>query len=130
MSMNDTLANALSHMLNCEKVGKNTCIIRDASKMIKEVLEIMKSHNYVSKIEFKESPKGNTIIVELKGSINNCGAIKPRFPVGLEGYEKYERRYLPAKDFGIMIVSTTKGLMTQDKAIEQKLGGKLIAYCY
>ncbi len=130
MSMNDTLANALSHMLNCEKVGKSTCIVRDASKMIKEVLEIMKSHGYVSKIEFKESPKGNTIIVELKGAINNCGAIKPRFPVNMEGYEKYERRYLPAKDFGIMIVSTTKGLMTQDKAIEQKLGGKLIAYCY
>lgn len=130
MSMNDTLANALSHILNCERVGKNTCIIRDASKTINEVLEIMKSHGYLNKIEFTKSPKGNTIVVELKGSINNCGAIKPRFPVNVEGYEKYERRYLPAKDFGIMIVSTTKGLMTQDKAIEQRIGGKLIAYCY
>ena len=130
MSMNDTLANALSHILNCERVGKNTCIVGDASKMIKEVLEIMKSHGYVNKLKFVVSPKGNTIIIELKGSINNCGAIKPRFPVKLGDYEKYERRYLPAKDFGIMIISTTKGVMTQDKAIEQKLGGKLIAYCY
>jgi small subunit ribosomal protein S8 len=130
MSMNDTLANALSHILNCEGVGKNTCTVRNASKIMRQVLEIMKSHGYVNKIEFKESSKGNTIVIELKGSINDCGAIKPRFPVKVEDYEKYEKRYLPAKNFGIMIISTTKGLMTKDEAVKQKLGGKLISYCY
>lgn len=130
MSMNDTLANALSHILNCEKVGKTECTIKNASKVIKNVMEILKSHGYINKISSTQSGKGETLVVELKGAINKCGAIKPRFPVKVSDYEKYERRYLPAKDFGVMLVSTTKGIMTHNKAMEENLGGKLIAYCY
>jgi small subunit ribosomal protein S8 len=130
MSMNDTLANALSHILNCEKVGKPECTIKNASKVIKSVMEILKSHGYINKITSISSEKGDTLVVELKGTINKCGAIKPRFPVKVSDYEKYERRYLPAKDFGVMLVSTTKGIMIHDKAMEANLGGKLIAYCY
>jgi len=128
--MNDTLANALSHILNCEKVGKTECTIKNASKVIKNVMEILKSHGYIKKITSVPSGKGEVLIVELKGAINKCGAIKPRFPVKISDYEKFERRYLPAKDFGVMLVSTTKGMMTHNKAMEENLGGKLIAYCY
>ena len=128
--MNDTLANALSHLLNCEKIGKTECTIKNASKVIKNVMEILKSRGYLGKIEATSSGKGEVLVVELRGTINKCGAIKPRFPVKIADYEKYERRYLPAKEFGIMIVSTTKGIMTHEKAMEENLGGKLIAYCY
>ncbi len=130
MSMNDTLANALSHILNCEKIGKTECEIKNVSKVIKEVLGILSKHNYIGKTESAKTLKGETMKVELKGAINKCGAIKPRFPVALTDYEKYEKRYLPAKGFGIMIVSTSKGMMTHEEAIEKKVGGKLIAYCY
>ena len=58
------------------------------------------------------------------------GAIKPRFAVKATEYEKFEKRYLPAKGFGILIVSTVKGLMTHYEAKQQGLGGRLIAYCY
>ena len=47
-----------------------------------------------------------------------------------EEYEKFEKRYLPAKGFGIIIVSTPKGLMIHKEAISKVTGGKLIAYCY
>ena len=130
MSMNDTLANALSHILNCEKVGKTDCTINNPSKVTKDVMEILKSHGYINKISSTQSGKGKVLVVELKGTINKCGAIKPRFPVKISDYEKYERRYLPAKDFGVMLVSTTQGIMTHDKAMDKNLGGKLIAYCY
>ena len=66
----------------------------------------------------------------MAGSINKCGVIKPRFSVKKNEYEKFEKRYLPAHGFGIIIVSTPKGLMMHDEAIEKGLGGKLIAYCY
>ncbi len=130
MSLNDPLANALSHIKNCENVAKRTCIIRNSSSLIKEVLDILKNKGFI--IEYKETktPKGNFIEVELKGAINNCGAIKPRFSVTLGNYEKFEKRYLPAKDFGIIIVSTNKGLMIHNQATEKNLGGRLIAYCY
>ena len=45
-------------------------------------------------------------------------------------FEKFERRYLPAKDLGILFVSTPKGIMTHYDAKAKKLGGKLLAYCY
>lgn len=130
MSMNDTLANALSHILNCEKIGKTECTIKNVSKVIKNALEILKKHGYVGKMTVTKDSRGETLVVELKGTINNCGAIKPRFPVTMGDYEKFEKRYLPAKNFGIMIVSTSKGMMIQDEAVKQNLGGKLIAYCY
>ena len=44
--------------------------------------------------------------------------------------EKYEKRYLPARAFGVIIVTTSKGLMLLSESVEKKLGGKLLAYCY
>ena len=41
-----------------------------------------------------------------------------------------EKRYLPAKDFGILIMSTSKGIMTHYDAKKKNLGGKLLSYCY
>ena len=45
-------------------------------------------------------------------------------------FEKFERRYLPAKDMGILIVSTPAGIMTHVEAKKKGLGGRLLAYCY
>ena len=42
MAMNDTLAAALSNILNAEKVGKATCVVTPVSKITKAVLDIMK----------------------------------------------------------------------------------------
>lgn len=130
MSMNDTLANAMSQMLNAEKVGKTECTIKNVSKIIKIIIEILKENGYIGDYSVTSNVKGEYITVNLLGKINKCGAIKPRFPVKLDEYEKFEKRYLPANDFGIMIISTSKGMMIHNKAIDQKLGGKLIAYCY
>jgi small subunit ribosomal protein S8 len=130
MSLNDPLANALSHIKNCENVAKRTCMIKNSSSLIKGVLDIFKQKGFIIKYKEVETPKGNFLEVELTGAINNCGAIKPRFSVTLENYEKFEKRYLPAKNFGIIIVSTNKGLMDHIQATEKNIGGRLIAYCY
>ena len=45
-------------------------------------------------------------------------------------YEKVEKQYLPAKEFGVIIVTTSKGIMTLSQAKELGIGGKLLAYCY
>jgi small subunit ribosomal protein S8 len=130
MSLNDPLANALSHMRNCESAAKRTCIVKNSSKLIKGVLDIFKKNGYITKYTEMKSSKGDYLEVELKGSINNCGATKPRFSVTIGEYEKFETRYLPAKDFGIIIVSTNQGLMTHNQAKEKNIGGRIIAYCY
>ena len=130
MTLNDPLANVLSHILNCGKVGKPTCIVRPASKLIKNCLRILENKNYIGKFNVTEGTRGGVVKINLIGKINNCNVIKPRFNVKNDNYEKFEKRFLPAKDFGIIIVSTPKGLMTHIEAKEKGIGGKLILYCY
>ena len=130
MSLNDPLANALSLIANNEVRGSQQCKIKPTSKVIEQVLKIMQDNLYIGEFKVIEDGRGNHLILNLIGKINKCGVVKPRFPVGVDDYEKFEKRYLPAKNFGMLLVSTSKGLMTHDKAKEKGLGGKLIAYCY
>lgn len=127
--LNDPLANVMSNILNHEKIGKNKCIV-PFSKMIQNTLDIMNKEGYIGKYTFIEDGKGNKLEVNLIGKINKCGVIKPRFAVKSKDYEKFEKRFLVAKNFGVLIVSTNKGIMTHEDAKKQNLGGRLLAYCY
>ena len=128
--LNDPLANVMSLMLNNESIGKSECLIKPVSKIIKEILKIMKENKYVGDFKEIEDSRGNYIKLSLTGSINRCGVIKPRYSVKNNNFESFERRYLPAKDIGILFVSTPKGIMTHYNAKSKKTGGKLLAYCY
>lgn len=128
--MNDTLSNALSKIMNAEKAGKNGCEIRPSSSSIVQVLTILKENGYLGEVEERKDNRGKSLAVNLIGSINKCGSIKPRFPVKKGSFEGFEKRYLPAKDFGVIIVSTSKGVMSHSEAKQKGLGGRLIAYCY
>ena len=128
--MQDTIASALSNILNAEKIGRSFCIVKPFSKMLKELLTIMNEKGYLGSFELIDDGRGRMIKVNLIGKVNKCGVVKPRFSVKKDEYEKFEKRYLPAKGFGMLIVSTSKGIMTHTDAFEKKLGGKLIAYVY
>ena len=130
MTNNDPLANVLAYILNYEKVGKKEVTTKDNSTLIKGVLQIMQDNGFIGGYEEIEDTKGNLLKINLLGAVNKCGVIKPRFQIGKDAYERYEKRYLPSKDFGFIIVSTNKGLMTHKEAKEQGLGGRLISYCY
>ncbi len=128
--LNDPLANALSNILNKENAKTKECLIKPSSKIIKEILSIMKDNYYVGEFKEIEDSKGNMLSINLLNKINKCGVIKPRFSVKKDGYEKFEKRFLPAKGFGILIVSTPLGIMTNEEAKKKGIGGKLLAYCY
>lgn len=130
MGMNDTLANALSKILANDRLGKQEITIFPSSKIMKKMLEILKDRLYVGEYTEVQDDKGNYLKINLIGKINKCGVIKPRFAIKVEDFEKYEKRYLPSRDFGIMIISTSKGLMTHKDAKKKNIGGRLIAYCY
>jgi len=127
--LHDQLANALSTILNYERIGKEECVIK-SSKLIKKTLDIMQEHGYIGGYKEITSVRGNKLIVKLIGAINTCGVIKPRYSVTLKEFTKFEKRYLPAKGFGILILSTPFGVMDNETAINKKTGGKLLAYCY
>lgn len=128
--LNDPLANALSIILNAEKIGRKECEIRPMSKVIKKVLSVMKDNLYLGDVEEVKDSKGGVLKVNLLGNINDCGAIKPRFSVKKDLYEKFEKRFLPAKGMGIIVVSTPQGIMTQAEAKKKGIGCRLLSYCY
>jgi small subunit ribosomal protein S8 len=130
MSLNDTLASVLSQIDNANKVGKTSVTTNYSSTLIKKVLDIMKDAGYIGDVEEVVDQKGNYLTIKLSGSLNKCGVIKPRFAIKFAEFEKFEKRFLPAKGFGFLIVSTNKGLLTHNEAKEQNIGGKLISFVY
>jgi small subunit ribosomal protein S8 len=130
MSLNDPMANVLSHINNAEKLGKKELTTKNNSKIIRQVLTIMQDEGYLGSFEIIEDGRGNQLKLNLLGTLNKCGVIKPRFRIKTTDYEKFEKRFLPAMGFGILIVSTNNGLMTNNQAKEKNLGGTLISYAY
>ncbi len=128
--LNDPLAAALAKISNAERVGKKEVTIRPVSKLIRKVLEIMNEHNYIGSFEEEKSDAGITLKINLIGNVNRCNVIKPRFSTKINEFTKWEKRYLPAKGFGIIVISTPKGIMTLDEAKIKSMGGKLLSYCY
>lgn len=128
MVVRDWLSSMLNDIVNCKRSGKEETIAIPITKLILEVLKIMKDKEYIKDFKVEED-KFKKVIIKI-GKINKCGAIKPRFYVKKNQFEKYIRRYLPARNIGILIVSTNKGIMTHQEAIEKRIGGSLLAYCF
>jgi len=128
--MLDPLADILSKINNAEKVGKTQIVHNTSSKLIKEVLRVQKENGYIREYEKIENNKGGILLIKLSGKMNKCSVIKPRFSTTCERITEYESRYLPAQGFGFLILSTPKGIMTNEEAKEKKTGGVLLAYVY
>ncbi|MFP4626674.1 MAG: 30S ribosomal protein S8 [Natronomonas sp.] len=130
MADNDPLASALSGLHNAESVGHLRQEIQPASNEIGSVLEVLYDRGYIDGFQFVDDGKAGTFEVELKGAINRCGAVKPRYSAGTDEYEKWEKRFLPARDYGTLVVTTSRGVMSHYEAREEGLGGQVIAYVY
>lgn len=133
MVMLDTLANALATIMNNEMRGKKEAIIMPASKLIINVLKIMQQEGYIGEFEYIDDGRWGKVRVQLLGRINKCGVIKPRFSVkytDLERMPHWLRKYLPSRDIGVLILSTSQGVMTHKEALKRKIGGVLLAYVY
>jgi len=123
----DVVADALNMIKNAKKAGKEEIVINRVSNLFVEVLKIMKQKDAIKR--YKINPKEKSVQITL-GKFSECKAIKPRFTVKKEQIEKYRRRYLPSRKIGTIIISTNKGLVTQEEAQEERIGGSLIAYFY
>ena len=127
--LHDPLADVLSTIKNAERVGKTECVTK-SSKVIRAVLKTMQKKGYIGAFELVDDGRGGKFKIELKSKIIDCNVVKPRFSVKVEEFEKWEKRFLPAKGIGILIVSTPKGIIDHTKARELHTGGKLLAFVY
>ena len=120
----DIISDILNEIMNARRANKEFIETAKFSKLLIKILDMMKQYGY---IEYKLDE--DKLRITLK-EINECRAIKPRYTVAKGDIEKYVRKFLPARNYGYLIVSTSKGLMTHQEAQENKIGGSLIAYFY
>ena len=130
MSLVDPVVEALTRIRNAEAASKKECMLKPASKFLGEVLRVAKENEYIEEYKMEENKGILTYDVTLNGKMNTCKAIRPRHAVKKAGFEKFEKRYLPARDVGLLVVSTPNGVMTHRDAKKKGLGGRLIAFMY
>jgi len=121
----DVVADALNQIMNIKRAKKTEVRIKKHSKVLINLLDLMKKLGYLD-----YEIKGRELKVEIKEKLNKCRAIKPRYSVSVDKIDKYVRRFLPARGFGYVILSTSKGLLIHEAALEENTGGSLLAYVY
>lgn len=127
------LANALTTLYNNEMRRNKQAIIMPASKLVINILRTMQKEGYIGEFEYIDDGRWGKIIVQLLGRINKCGPITPRYPLSyrqLIDLPNYIRRYLPSKEIGVIIVSTSKGVMSHKDAAKMRIGGIALGYVY
>jgi len=122
----DLTSDALSKIMNAKRSRKQEILVRSYSKLLLSVFDIAKKNGYIKSYEINKDKNLKIVI----GKLNECNSIKPRFEINARDIEKYVRRYLPARNFGILVISNGEGVMTHYEALEKGFGGSLIAYFY
>jgi small subunit ribosomal protein S8 len=130
MPAQNVLANLFTSLQNAEMRNKKECLIVPASKLAREVLRVMQRYRYIGEFEYIDDGVGGKFRVQLLGKINKCGVIMPRFPVKSDRIDEWEHRYLPAVGVGILILSTSSGVLSHIEAVQKGIGGKLLGYVY
>ncbi len=130
MTLLDPLADACSCIKNAEIVCQSSVIINPRSKLIGTVLHILQANGYIGSFESIDDGRQGKFRVQLLGRINKIGVIKPRKPVKIKKIEMEEKNYLPAVNFGLILLSTSQGVMSHVEAKERHIGGRLLVYVY
>lgn len=127
--MTDPIADMLTRIRNAQLAGHGKVVV-SFSKMKKKIAEILSSEGYVGKIE--EDKASNNPLVELKynGRVPAISSIKRESKPGHRVYCKADEIKTVLNGFGISIISTSHGIMTNKDARKQGLGGEVICSVY
>lgn len=131
--MTDPIADYLTRLRNAIMAHHRVVDI-PASNLKKEITKILFEKGYILNYKFIEEGPQGTIKVALKYDMENkSNAIKKLMRVsrpGLRKYTGYKDMPRVINGLGIAIISTSKGVMTNKEASEQKIGGEVLCYVY
>ena len=128
----DKIADMLTRIRNANQMKYETVEVI-GTKMTLGIAEILKREGYISDFVYEKHTNGDKLTLTLK-----YGDRKERVITGLKRISKSGLRvYAKAPEIphvlnglGIAIISTSKGLMTDKEAREQRLGGEVLAYIW
>ena len=127
MSMSDPIADMLTRIRNASSRKAKT-VSMPYSKVKHSLADVMEREGFVSAVTVDSSSMKKTLIIALKyhGLHHEpvCATIKRVSRPGLRSYVKWDQ--IPRNGFGITIVSTSKGMMSDHDARHQRSGGEVI----
>lgn len=132
MVMTDPIADMLTRIRNANTV-KHEKLELPASKMKKNIADILKREGFVKDYEFIEDNKQGVLRIFLKYGVNEehvITGIKRISKPGLRVYAKAEQVPRVLNGLGIAIVSTSKGVLSDKEARNQAVGGEVLAYIW
>ncbi|KAI0204788.1 40S ribosomal protein S22-like protein [Astrocystis sublimbata] len=130
MVRTSVLADAMNSINNADKMGKRQVLIRPASKVTVEFLNIMQKNGYIGEFEIVDDHRSGKIVVQLTGRLNKCGVISPRYNVKISQIEKWVTKLLPARQFGHIVLTTSAGVMDHNTARRKHVSGKVLGFFY
>ena len=128
MSFNDSLSDMLTRIRNAHKANKNVTFCL-SSNLNKNVLNVLKNEGYIRDYEKVAIREGiNKIKIELKyhDGIPVIKKIKRISKPGIRVYSKIKELPKPYGGLGISIISTPKGVMSDQKARANNVGGEIL----
>jgi small subunit ribosomal protein S8 len=131
MSLSDPIANMLTIIRNGARAKKEKVNI-PLSKILVAIAEILKQEGYVDNYRVIKDTKQGSLRVYLK-YINKKSVIvnlKRVSRPGLRIYADAKRIPRVLRGKGTAILTTSKGLMTDAKAREEKIGGEVLCYIW
>ena len=132
MTTNDPIADMLTRIRNAI-MARHESVTIPSSNIKKSIAEILLAEGFINDLKVEENDGKANIIIDLKYSDNRHSVIsglKRISKPGLRIYAGVEDLPKVLNGLGIAIVSTNKGLMTDEQARQARLGGEIIAYVW
>ncbi|OMF23732.1 30S ribosomal protein S8 [Paenibacillus sp. FSL H8-0548] len=132
MVMSDPVADMLTRIRNANVVRHET-VEMPASKMKKQIAEILKREGFIRDAEYIEDNKQGIIRIFLKYGPNQervITGLKRISKPGLRVYTQSTEIPRVLGGLGIAIISTSKGIMTDKEARQVKSGGEVVCYIW
>ena len=126
--MTDPISDFLTHLRNASKAGLAQCV-SPHSKMKESLAAILKNEGFVREVSSAADDRGHkTLVVTMKyvDATPVITGIKRESTPGRRRYTGYTELPRVLNGLGIAIVSTSKGLMKDQDARRNKLGGELV----
>lgn len=127
----DPIADMLTRIRNAILVHKNE-VIMPHSKVKESVAQLLKQSRFVDGVTVSDDTIGKTLTVTINdpASVARITEIVRISKPGRREYVKAEKIPTVKRGRGIVIVSTSKGVMTGSEAKKQGIGGELICKVY
>lgn len=128
----DPVADALTRLRNANAAGHEKVDI-PSSRLKVEIARILKEEGFVTSYKVIDDPKQAILRVYLKYGPGNERVIRGITRTSRPGLRVYTRtRKIPRvlSGMGIAILSTSKGVMTDQKARRQAVGGEVLCYVW